>query len=491
MLHGRTRTSSTRPARWVAFALTLAVTALLALAGASAASAQQSAPAFSTSFEPTQPPPTWSDTVEAGRSSNVDGTLASATIPGNVTDKVVEVQASGENPPNESKEKAVDGNIQSKWLTFTSTAWLQVKLSEPVKVVTYALTSANDSEGRDPQDWNLQGSNDGQSWTTLDTRSGEDFPERFQTRQFDIANDTAYTYYRLNVTKNSGDDIVQLGELQLSTGGSTSGPPPYMRAFVDHGPEQRAEHQAQRRLHRPAGAALRRRPRRRRARLLLRQGLRRRRPGPPRHAALLQDLPGAHQGRPAVPEHLRRGRPRVLRRHLPVRPRRARPARRDREPAGPGRVEDALRRPVERQVVADRRRRGRQDDQADHRRLRQPRRHQGHRVQRLDRRHPDRRRDATGPEPPVRLGRHAPRHELERLVLARQQLPRDRRPARVQLLDADDRRGLAELALQLPVAEQRGQPADAAGVHREPHAEPVDGRPADVPGDALDGLRHA
>src|SRR3954453_7467562 len=188
MLLGRTGTSSTRPARWAAFALTLVVTALLALAGASVASAQQSAPAFSTSLEPTQPPPTWSDTVEAGRSSNVDGTLTSSTIPGNVTDKVVEVQGSGENPPNKTKEKAVDGNIQSKWLTFTSTACLQVKLSEPVKVVTYALTSANDSEGRDPQDWNLQGSNDGQSWTTLDTRTGQDFPERFQTRRFDIAN---------------------------------------------------------------------------------------------------------------------------------------------------------------------------------------------------------------------------------------------------------------------------------------------------------------
>jgi predicted alpha-1,2-mannosidase len=236
MLQGRTEPSSTWSARWAALALTLVVTALLALAGAGAASAQQTAPAFSSSFEPTQPPPTWSDTVEAGRSSNVDGTLASATIPGNVTDKVVDVQASGDNPPNESKDKAVDGNIQSKWLTFASTGWLQVKLSEPVKVVTYALTSANDSEGRDPQDWNLQGSNDGQSWTTLDTRSGEDFPQRFQTRQFDIANDTAYSYYRLNVTKNSGDDIVQLGELQLSTGGSTSGPPPYMRSFVDRGP---------------------------------------------------------------------------------------------------------------------------------------------------------------------------------------------------------------------------------------------------------------
>src|SRR4051794_2606016 len=242
MLHRRTRTSSSWHARWAAFALAVAVTAVLGLAGAGAASAQQTAPAFTTSFEPSQSAPTWTDTVETGpngnqRSANVNGTLVSSTIPGNVTDKVVEVQASDDNPPNETKEKAVDGNLQSKWLTFASTGWLQVKLSEPVKVVTYALTSANDAEARDPQDWNLQGSNDGQSWTTLDTRTGEDFPERFQTRQFDIANDTAYTYYRLNVTKNSGDSIVQLGELQLSTGGSTSGPPPCMRAFVDHGPE--------------------------------------------------------------------------------------------------------------------------------------------------------------------------------------------------------------------------------------------------------------
>jgi len=176
---------------------------------------------FATSFEDGQPQPTWTDTPETDRggrakTANVTGTVPISIIPGNVSGKVVDVQARGDNAPNEAKAKAVDGDVQTKWLDFSSTSWLQVKLSEPVKVVDYALTSANDSPGRDPQDWNLQGSNDGQSWTTLDTQTGQDFGGRFETKEYRIANTTAYAYYRLNVTKNHGDGIIQLAELQLS-----------------------------------------------------------------------------------------------------------------------------------------------------------------------------------------------------------------------------------------------------------------------------------
>ena len=469
MLHGRTRTSSTRPARWVAFALTLAVTALLALAGASAASAQQSAPAFSTSFEPTQPPPTWSDTVEAGRSSNVDGTLASATIPGNVTDKVVEVQASGENPPNEiARRRPSTATSSTKWLTFTSTAWLQVKLSEPVKVVTYALTSANDSDGPRPAGLErCRAPTTARAGRRSTPGRGEDFagalPDaRVRHRQrHGVHATTASTSPRTAATTSCSSP---------SCSCPPAGRPP---AAAGHArgrrprPEQRPEHQARApaspacgRCTTPAATTGDGRA------LLLRQGLRRRRPGRPRHAALLQDLPGAHRGRPAVPEHLRRGRPRVLRRHLPVRPRRARPARRDRQPAGPGRVEDALRRPVERQVRRRsatsrpaRRSSGSSSATTTPAAPRTPSSAAGSTTSAIG--------DGTPPDP-SHLSDWAdttPRHELERLLLARQQLPRDRRPARVQLLDAGDRRGLAELALRLPVAEQRGQPADAAGVH--------------------------
>jgi predicted alpha-1,2-mannosidase len=158
------------------------------------------------------------------------------TIPGNVTGEVVDVQANGDNPPNETKEKAVDGNLQTKWLVFEPTGWLQVRLSKAEKVVDYALTSANDSPGRDPQDWTLQGSNDGTSWTTLDTQTGQSFADRFTTNEYKLANQTAYLYYRLNVTRNHGDNIVQLAELQLSTDPTPPPTPPNMRSFVDRGP---------------------------------------------------------------------------------------------------------------------------------------------------------------------------------------------------------------------------------------------------------------
>ena len=63
---------------------------------------------------------------------------------------------------------------------------------------------------------------------------------------------------------------------------------------------------------------------------------------------------------------------------------------------------------------------------------------------------------------------HHPRHQLQRRLLARQHLPRDGRPARLQLLDAGDQRGLPELALRLRARQQRGQSADHPGVQREP-----------------------
>ncbi|WP_055585733.1 ThuA domain-containing protein [Streptacidiphilus griseoplanus] len=143
------------------------------------------------------------------------GTRPAASLP--AAEKAVAVTASGDNPPNESKDKAADGSNSTKWLTFQSSGWITEKLDKPVAISQYALTSANDYPGRDPKDWTLQGSADGSSWTTLDTRSGQSFPDRFQTRQFTFGNTTAYPFYRLNITANSGESATQLAELRLFT----------------------------------------------------------------------------------------------------------------------------------------------------------------------------------------------------------------------------------------------------------------------------------
>ncbi|WP_166848300.1 ThuA domain-containing protein [Isoptericola sp. BMS4] len=147
---------------------------------------------------------------------------------GNLPDPadVATATASAENPPNEVAANLVDGDPGTKWLAFEPTAWLEVELTEPVVATRYALTSANDFDGRDPESWTLQGSTDGESWTDLDTRSDEDFPDRFLAQDYRFDNETAYQHYRLDITANAGDDLTQLAELELFDAASEAEPEP-------------------------------------------------------------------------------------------------------------------------------------------------------------------------------------------------------------------------------------------------------------------------
>ncbi|MEU7245176.1 GH92 family glycosyl hydrolase [Streptomyces sparsogenes] len=238
-----------RPAALVA-AVALTLTAQGAAAAAphaepGAASGKSSskpsfASSFASSFEPSDPQPDWRNTVETGpdgekKTSGVDGGYSSG-IPGNVTDKVTAVRASAENAGGgEVKENLVDGETTTKWLAFEKTAWLEFDLSDPVKAVRYALTSANDAPGRDPADWTLKGSADGSDWTTLDTRERQSFASRHQTREFGFDNATAYRHYRLEITRNAGDDITQLAEVQFATADTAPPAPAEMRTQVDRG----------------------------------------------------------------------------------------------------------------------------------------------------------------------------------------------------------------------------------------------------------------
>ncbi|MFJ9828738.1 GH92 family glycosyl hydrolase [Streptomyces sp. NPDC101160] len=201
---------------------------------------------FSTSFEPDEVQPTWRNTVEVGpdgqkRASGVDGGFVTG-IPGNVTDRVTAVRASGENAgAGEVKENLVDLQPGTKWLVFEPTAWLEFDLDQPVKLATYALTSANDAAERDPRDWTLKGSVDGREWTVLDTRSGESFAKRFETKSYDIPGaaggaGTAYAHYRLEITRNAGAGLTQLADVQFSNGDTSQPVPEEMRSAVDRGP---------------------------------------------------------------------------------------------------------------------------------------------------------------------------------------------------------------------------------------------------------------
>ncbi|UXY32785.1 GH92 family glycosyl hydrolase [Streptomyces sp. HUAS TT20] len=197
---------------------------------------------FASSFEADDPAPDWLNTVDTApdgskRASGVDGGYSTG-IPGNVTDHVTDVRASAENTgAGEVKENLVDGEPGTKWLAFEPTGWVEFDLDKPIELMTYALTSANDYDERDPKDWTLQGSTDGKDWKTLDTRSGETFSERFRTKSYDLAQPAEYQHFRLDITKNNGaPGIVQLADVQFSTGGSGGPVPQDMLSLVDHGP---------------------------------------------------------------------------------------------------------------------------------------------------------------------------------------------------------------------------------------------------------------
>ena len=116
----------------------------------------------------------------------------------------------------EGSPKLVDGDFNTKYLaTYLQPFWMTLQFDEPHIVNIYRLTSGNDAPSRDPLDWQIQGSNDGENWDVLDERTAEAFSSRNLTREFYFPNDTAYTYYRLDVLNNNGAGLFQMSEWEV------------------------------------------------------------------------------------------------------------------------------------------------------------------------------------------------------------------------------------------------------------------------------------
>jgi hypothetical protein len=143
---------------------------------------------------------------------NVCGSPTSVAKGGTVT-------ASSPGTPPEDMTKAFDENSSTKWYAGdnVSKGWIAYQFASGVTrtVTSYAITSANDMPLRDPATWQLEGSSDGQSWTSVDARTGESFATRFQTKTYSPASPMAYGHYRLNVTANAGATALQVADLQL------------------------------------------------------------------------------------------------------------------------------------------------------------------------------------------------------------------------------------------------------------------------------------
>ncbi|MGB1199935.1 MAG: basic secretory protein-like protein [Cognaticolwellia aestuarii] len=133
-----------------------------------------------------------------------------------VSDTGSQIEApAADSPGAEGVENLIDGDINTKFLTFTSTGQVIFTASKPYVLTGYKLGSANDAPERDPSIWTLEGSNDKENWTEIDSQSGQSFEKRFLMREFEVAeSEVEYQYFRFNFTNTSGD-IFQLAEMEL------------------------------------------------------------------------------------------------------------------------------------------------------------------------------------------------------------------------------------------------------------------------------------
>jgi fibronectin type 3 domain-containing protein/regulation of enolase protein 1 (concanavalin A-like superfamily) len=146
--------------------------------------------------------------------------LVNLAVGGTATDS-----ATTQNPANCAN--AFDQNFGTQWFYSGTTGWLKYDFgANSAQVVkSYTIVSAVDFPTRDPKDWLFEGSNDGSTWTTLDTQTSQTFAFRTTVSTFPLTNTTAYRYYRLNITANNGDaSFVHIGGLGLWGDGGRSIP---------------------------------------------------------------------------------------------------------------------------------------------------------------------------------------------------------------------------------------------------------------------------
>jgi len=119
--------------------------------------------------------------------------------------------------------KAFDNVIATGAGDWVATAgafpsWLQYQFATAQVIKAYRITTRNETNfPLSPRSWTFAGSNDGSTWTTLDTQTDVTVwaNARNTTRSYYLpTNTTAYTHYRLTITAGN-QNYAAVGELEL------------------------------------------------------------------------------------------------------------------------------------------------------------------------------------------------------------------------------------------------------------------------------------
>lgn len=136
-----------------------------------------------------------------------------------------EITGATEGFSGESADKLFDGNTATKWCcpNRESTRWfVEFSTDQAIAPTGYFFVTGNDDNERDPKAWTLYGSSDeGNTWTAIDTKTGQTFPDmRRDYVEYTMTQPaTAYSRYKLEVTerRGGGKGLVQYSEFGLLT----------------------------------------------------------------------------------------------------------------------------------------------------------------------------------------------------------------------------------------------------------------------------------
>ncbi len=95
----------------------------------------------------------------------------------------------------------------NKWLANATSGWLKFDYGSALYAITkYTILTPDETgyESRNPKNWTFEGSNNGSTWTTLDTQTNQTFAAH-ERKTYTSSNATPYRYYRLNISANGGD----------------------------------------------------------------------------------------------------------------------------------------------------------------------------------------------------------------------------------------------------------------------------------------------
>ncbi len=165
-------------------------------------------------------------TVDASTS----GTMADLENVSGLTsleDEIIDKSVRGTETSNTSEvcSLVLENDTTTKFCTDNLPATITWTMKDKVTVKYYEIVTGNDNEkfvGRNPDEWELFGSNDTLIWTAIDGVTGAGLPDKNYTpTAFSISNPEAYQYYALKITSTASSNILQFSEIKLYTADNT------------------------------------------------------------------------------------------------------------------------------------------------------------------------------------------------------------------------------------------------------------------------------